>query len=131
MTDTLERLIRVTEEHSTGRPGNFPLNADSAVSQDAYIFGVDVDDYVTRLEAEFGPAVWTIPWLHYTDQRYSHRGWQACIIAPFLVPWLMAKGALVGRKAIAPDPVNHPYRLTLRQVAEAIDNGGWPEEFWP
>ena len=130
--DTLDRLIRMTEEHSAGRPGNFPLGPDSAISQDAYIFGIDVDDYVTELEKEFGPVVWTFPWLHYTDQTASSRGCRACIVAPFVVPWFLFKKLVFGPESLPrPDPKHHPYRLTLRQIAEAIDAGGWPEDYWP
>ena len=132
MTDTLDRLIELTERHSKGRPGNFPLGPDSAISQDAYIFGIDLDDYVSELEAKFGPAVWTIPWLHYTDQTGSARGCRACIVAPVVLPWMLLKKLFLGAEALKmPDPRNHPYRLTLRQIADAIDAGGWPEDYWP
>jgi hypothetical protein len=130
--DTLDRLIRLTEEHSAGRPGNFPLGPDSAISQDAYIFGIDVDDYVAKLDEEFGPVVWTIPWLAYTDQTASSRGCRACIIAPVIIPWLLFKRMVFGSESLPlPDPRHYPHRLTLRHVAEAIDAGGWPKDYWP
>jgi hypothetical protein len=130
--DTLDRLIKLTERFAAGRPGNFPLGPDSAISQDAYIFGVDLDDYVAELEKEFGPVVWTIPWLLYTDQTGSARGCRACIIAPFVIPWMLLKKLVVGPESLHfPDPRHHPYRLTLRQIADAIDAGGWPEDYWP
>jgi hypothetical protein len=130
--DTLGRLIKLTERYAAGRPCNFPLDSESAISQDAYIFGIDVDDYVADLEIEFGPAVRTIPWLHYTDQTASSRGCRACIVAPFLIPWLLFKKLVFGPESLPrPDPRNHPYRLTLRQIADAIDDGGWPEDYWP
>ena len=129
--DTLSRLIELTERYAAGRPGNFPLGPDSAISQDAYIFGVDVDDYVGELEQEFGPVVYTIPWLVYTDQTNSARGCRACLAIPIIVPWLMLKSLILGRKNLGPDPRQHPYRLTMRQIAEAIDAGGWPEDYWP
>jgi hypothetical protein len=129
---TLDRLIKLTERHSADRPGNFPLGPDSAISQDAYIFGIDVDDYVAELEKEFGPAVWTIPWLDYTDQTLSARGCRACIVAPFLIPWLLIKRAIFGSESLPHvDPKNFPHRLTLRDIADAIDAGGWPEDYWP
>ena len=129
---TLDRLIKLTERYSSGRPANFPLGPESAISQDAYIFGIDVDDYVAELEREFGQVVYTIPWLLYTDQTNSVRGYRACLAIPVLVPWLILKRIILGRDGVGgPDPKSHPYRLTLNHIAEAIDAGGWPEDYWP
>lgn len=129
---TLDRLIKLTEKHSVGRPGNFPLGPDSAISQDAYIFGIDVDDYVDELEKEFGPVVRTIPWLYYTDQTGSARGCRACLLLPLVIPWMLFKKLIFGPNSLSrPNPRNYPYRLTLRQIADAINNGGWPEDYWP
>ena len=132
MEETIDRLIRITERFAKERPSNLPLGADSAISQDAYIFGIDVDDYVNALEKEFGPVVRSIPWLHYTDQTGSARGCRACIVIPFIVPWIFLKKFVLGPESIRiPEPKQHPYRLTLQQIADAIDAGGWPKDYWP
>jgi hypothetical protein len=130
--DTLDRLIKVTERYSLDRPANVPLGPESAISQDAYIFGIDVDDYVADLEKEFGPVVYTIPWLDYTDQTGSVRGCRACIVTPVILPWMLLKKLVLGPESIKiPDPRHHPYRLTLGQIADAIDAGGWPKDYRP
>jgi hypothetical protein len=130
---TGERLLIATRRFVKDRGGDGDeIQLDDAVCQDLLIFGIDVDDYVAILELEFGPVVGTIPWLHYTDQTLCSRGCRACVIAPFLIPWILFKKLAFGPESLPrADPRNYPHRLTLRQVAEAIDAGGWSEDYWP
>ncbi len=95
------------------------------------IFGVDVEDYVGELEEDIGPIVWSIPWLYYTDQTSSFRGW-GCLLAP---PWIlgrMVRSLFAGGPVLPrPHPKDHPNRMTLREIAEIIDAGGWPQDRKP
>jgi hypothetical protein len=125
--DTLTRLIEVTERFAEGRPGNFPLDAHSAISQDANIFGIDTYDYFGELEAEFGPIVREIPWMDWTDQTESYYG---CAVGCFplillarLLAWPFRKGPLIKK----PDPRNFDRRLELEHIAKVIDQGFWSE----
>ena len=129
---TLDRLIRRTERFAADRDSNLPLGPESAISQDVDLYGLDVDDYVSELEEEFGSVVRTIPWLHYTDQTGSVRGCKACVVAPVWIPWILLKVAFLGKASLKlPEPENYPRRLTLAQIAQAIDDGGWPQDYWP
>jgi hypothetical protein len=125
--DTLGRLIDLTEKFAAGRPGNFPLGPHSALSQDAYIFGIDVYDYFEELKAEFGPIVDEIPWLEWTDQTDSYYGCAAgcfpLILLGRLLAWPIKGGPLIK----IPDPKNFPRRLELEHIAKVIDQGYWEE----
>jgi hypothetical protein len=125
--DTLKRLIEITEEFSRGRPTNAPLTAKSAVSQDAYIFGIDVYDYAKELEAEYGGVVDEIPWLQWTDQSDSYYG---CAVGCFpfiflgrLLAWPITRAPLLKR----PDPKNFPRRLELGHLAKVLEQNYWIE----
>lgn len=125
MTETLWRLIEITSDFCVNRPADVPLKGDSAVCQDAYIFGIDVEDYVAALEKEFGPIVWEIPWLNFTDQTSSFRGCGTILVFPWLL-WrclmlLIRGGPLIPR----PDPRGFAPRLELRHIAAVIDRGEW------
>jgi hypothetical protein len=129
---TMDRLVRVTRAHlvSRGTEGDEPIRQDAAVCQDLLIFGIDVDEYVDRLAAEFGPVVNQVPWLTYTDQTASFRGF-GCLAFPLwlgwrLVRWPFARGSIIA----LPNPKHHPHRLTLEHLAAVIDKGAWfdPEE---
>ena len=129
MTSSLERLIAVTLDfvHAGGEPEQPEIGAASAISQDLLICGIGVDDYVALLDREFGPVVWEVPWLRFTDQRASFRGW-GCLLFPFwlgyrVLTWPVLRGPLIPR----PDPRNHPERLTLGAIAALIDAGAWVE----
>lgn len=112
--------------------GDEAVSLDDAVCQDLMIFGVDVEDYVSELESEFGEVVWTIPWAYYTDQRGSYRGFTACLVMPVLIPWALLKRIFPGLPGLnPPNPRGHPHRLTLQEVAEVIDAGGWPKDWQP
>lgn len=130
MNPTLDRLIELTNQYlgNRGDPdAAFIASPTSAVCQDCFIYGVDVDDYVCLLEEEFGPVVRHIPWLAYTDQTSSYRG---CAIALFpLVTICRAPLKLFfGRSLVpAPDPRHFGPRLTLRHIAHVIDEGHWSE----
>lgn len=132
-TATEQRLIAATWRFMEGRGGwEGQIDLDDSVCQDLYILGLDADDYVEELDREFGDVVWTIPWAHFTDQSGSYRGCSACIVAPFMIPWLVLKNILVGDRSLSgPDPKDFPHRLTLREVAAAIDAGGWPKDWRP
>lgn len=128
---TLDRVIELTREYCDNRAGGqasgFELDADSAVCQDALIFGIDVDDYVHALEAEFGPVVREIPWLTYTDQTSSFRGC-GVLAAPFWLLWRLPASLLKGEPLIPrADPRRFPERLTLAHMAAVIDARHWIE----
>lgn len=130
MATTLERVINITEKflQIRGHPDDdFVVTASSAVCQDAYIYGVDVDDYVDEMEGEFGDVVWIIPWLRFTDQAAAFRGW-GILIFPF---WLVGRIASwpfhMGRIIPAPDPRTFGHRLEFEHIAKVIDAGQWSE----
>ena len=107
--------------------GDLAYGAKTAVTQDALIYCLDVDDYVSGLEETFGPIVREIPWLLYTDQTSTHRG---CLPAiPFLLVALARLPLLlIGKPVIpGPDPRNFGPRLTLGHIAYVIDQGYWTE----
>ena len=125
--ETLERLIAITESFADDRPVEGPLTAKSAITQDAYIFGIDAYDYFGELEAEFGPVIREIPWLEWTDQTDSYYG---CAVGCFpvillgrLVAWPITRAPLLK----LPNPKDYPRRLELGHVAKVIDQGYWSE----
>ena len=126
MSPTEERLLEATRRYLSARSEEDlqSINLDDAICQDLDIFGIDVDEYVWALEEEFGSVVWTIPWLHYTDQTSSFRGC-GCLAFP---PWLLmqfARKAIRGGPALPlPRPKEFLNRLTLRDIASTIDRGG-------
>src|SRR5947209_19630450 len=119
--DTLDRLIKVTEEYVGNRPANLPLGPESAISQDAYIFGVDVDDYVEVLDSEFGPVVWQIPWLQFTDQSDSYRGCAVGLFSFILIGRVIAWPFTRASFLKVPRPKAFPNRLELAHIAAVID----------
>ena len=131
---TLDRLIELTRTFDAERGGTGGVAGpdaivpDSAVCQDLFIYGIGVDDYVSALEDEFGPVVREIPWLTYTDQTSSFRGCGIAIL-PFWLIYRLARKLVKGGPVFpGPDPFNHPHRLTLREIAEVIDQGAWPSD---
>lgn len=126
---TLDRLMEITRTFDAERGGiGGVVGPDSAVCQDLLIFGIDVEDYVWLLEDEFGPSVSEIPWMTYTDQTSSFRGC-AVAIAPLWLVYRLGRKLVKGGPVIPkPNPRLHPHRLTLREVAEVIDQGGWPSD---
>lgn len=130
MRPAIDRLIDVTTKfiEERGHPDeNVVLTPASAVCQDAYIFGIDVDDYVNALSSEFGQIVHQIPWGHYTDQTSSFRGCGCLLVPPWLlwrlVRWPLVRGSIIPRA----DPRNFPFRLELGHLAKVIDRGEWIE----
>ncbi|WP_326524213.1 hypothetical protein [Sphingomonas sp.] len=107
------------------------ITRDTAMAQDAYIDGIDVDDFVGVLHDEFGEVIRDIPWLSFSDQRASFRG---CAVA--LLPfWLIARVFVrpSGESILArPGEVAYP-RLTVGHIAQVIDQGYWtqPEDMAP
>lgn len=134
-SDIEKRVLEATRRYLAERAGEDPTAVsaalDDAVCQDLMILGVDVEDYVWALETEFGDVVWTIPWLHYTDQTNSFRGCGCLMVPPWLVWRLMKKLVRGGTVMDCPHPRDHPHRLTLREVAAAIEAGGWPKDWRP
>ena len=130
---TEERVLEATRRYLERRGDTSEdVQLDDSVCQDLMIFGVDVEDYVDELESDFGKVVWTIPWAYYTDQRGSYRGCMACIVAPVLIPWALLKRVFPGFPGLnPPDAREHPHRLTLREIAAAIEAGGWPQDWQP
>jgi hypothetical protein len=130
MVSTVDRVIAVTNRflENRGHPDDsFVAVAQSAVCQDAYIFGVDVDDYVAELENEFGQVVWIIPWLRFTDQTSSFRGWR-CLAFPFWFLFrLLRLPFRTGPVIPKSDPRNFGPRLELDHIAKIIEQGEWVE----
>ena len=124
--DTLAKVIAITSDfRSDVVDDEAPFSATTAICQDAMIFGVDVEDYVWRLEEEFGSVVWKIPWLPYTDQTFSFRGC-GCLAIPFVLVWRLVVWPVTREKIIPrADPANFPHRLTLGHIAAVIDKGEW------
>ena len=127
---SLDRLIALTNrylEHWGHPDGEWQLTAHSAICQDAYIFGIDVDDYVYELEEEFGKVVLLIPWLRFTDQTASARGF-GCLLFPFWLMYRLARLPFTGGPVIPEsDPKNFGPRLELGHVAAVIEKGEWFE----
>jgi len=108
------------------------IELDDAIGQDLFILGIDTDDFVDELEREFGEVVWTIPWAYFTDQTGSYRGCAACVMMPLLIPWMLTKKMILGSESLSrPHPKDFPHRLTLSEIAAAIDEGGWPKDWRP
>ena len=132
-SDTEEKVLGATRGFLIERGGDpqMSLSLDDAVCQDLMIFGVDVEDYVGELEKDLGPVVWSIPWGHFTDQTSSFRG---CGIL-FFPPWFLWRSvrSLVVDGPIIPraNPKQHPHRLTIGDIASAIEAGGWPVDCRP
>ncbi|WP_426267458.1 hypothetical protein [Sphingomonas sp. LHG3443-2] len=128
---TEARVIAATWRFMQARGGwEGAIEPTDAISQDLLIFGIDVDDFVQELLNEFGDVVHTIPWLYYTDQTNSYRGCRALFVAPILIPWMLLKKAVMGSDSLSvPDPTSFPHRLTLREIAAAIDAGGWSKDW--
>lgn len=126
--ETLEKLIQITNEfrsysNDIGDQNSFGPN--TAICQDAMIFGIDVEDYVAELENEFGEFVWQIPWGNFTDQTFSFRGCGTALL-PFHLIWRMIRWSFVGGEIIPkPDPKNFPKRLELAHIAKVIDQARW------
>lgn len=127
MSATLNRLIEITSQFCANRPAKMPLIGESAICQDAYIFGIDLDDYVDAIENEFGQVVLQIPWLRFTDQTASFRGCAVLLVPPWLLWRLVSWPFRGGRFLPHPDPLKFQHRLTLRHIAAVIDRGEWFE----
>jgi hypothetical protein len=127
---TVRAVIDITAAYlqRRGHPdAGFVPDAQSALCQDAYIFGIDVDDYVYELKRRFGDVVYEIPWLRFTDQTSSFRGW-ASLIVPFWVFWRLARKLVMGGPVIPhPQPRAFPLRLELAHIAYVIEQGEWIE----
>ena len=126
--DTLARVISVTEQHVNARYSEGSVfTAETAVCQDAYISGIDVDDFVGELETHFGKVVWDVPWGRYTDQAGSFRGC-GVIVFPFWLLWRL-KSKLLGGDPVffLRHPTDFSNRLTLGHLAKVIDAGHWIE----
>lgn len=130
MATTLERVMIVTDSFlkKRGHPDkDFVVTTKSAVCQEAYIYGVDIDDYVMELESEFGEIVWKIPWLKFTDQTASFRGWGS-LIFPFWILWRLLSWPFHLNTIIpASDPRNFGPRLEFWHIAKVLDDGHWTE----
>lgn len=127
MADILARVIAITNDFRGGGASDSGFNSETAVCQDAMIWGIDVDDYVDQLEAEFGNVVRKIPWLHYTDQSFSFRNFEVLFI-PFAIVWRLIRWPFLNEPLVrVADPENHPNRLTLSHIASVIDKGEWFE----
>jgi len=123
VTPTEEEVARVMS--SPERALAFDeITPATIMATDARIDGIDVDDFVADLEAEFGPIVREIPWLRFSDQRASFRGC-ACVIAPF---WLLWRAMLypINREWV-PLPNGAVEPLTVGHIARVIDAGYWIE----
>ena len=130
MATTIERVINVTEKflQIRGHPDeDFVVTASAAVCQDAYIYGVDVDNYADDMEGEFGNVVWIIPWFIFTDQTASFRGWRTIIFPFWFVGRIASWPFYLGRIIPVPDPKNFGPRLELEHIAKVIDAGQWSE----
>lgn len=127
-TSVLDRLIEITTDFTRERGVNeidLRFDAHTAISQDALIFGIDVEDYASVLGEEFGEIVWEIPWLRYTDQTSSFRGF-GCAFVPFWFVWRFLRWPLAGGNLIErPHPRTHPLRLELGHIAKVIEQGHW------
>jgi hypothetical protein len=130
LEDTEQKVLNATRRHLQARGGDWDsqIGLDDAICQDLMIFGVDIEDYVGELEEDFGKVVWTIPWLHFSDQTSSFRGGGCLFFPPWLVWRLVRRLFVPGPIIPRADPRNHPYRLTLREIAKIIDEGGWPQD---
>ena len=100
------------------------IGATTAMSQDAGIDGIDVDEFVCALWRQYGEIVNEIPWQRFSDQRASFRGC-GCLLFP---GWLLWR--LVVRKPgerVIPPPNGGDERITVRHIARVIDQGFWSE----
>ena len=130
LPDVLQRVIQVTNEFRSDPNDPESWNSfgpNTAVCQDAMIFGVHVEDYVDKLEEEFGAIVWQIPWLEYTDQTDSFRGC-AVFWLPFVLLGRLISKTFTGNPILKnPDPRNFSKRLELGHIAKVIENDHWIE----
>lgn len=123
MTPTEEKVARIMS--SPERALAFDeITPATIMATDARIDGIDVDDFVADLEDEFGPIVREIPWLRFSDQRASFRGF-GCVIAPF---WLLWRAMLYPiNQEFVPLPNGGEEDLTVGHIARVIDAGYWIE----
>ena len=126
----LDRLIIITRDfraHEQGADDPEVVVPEAAICQDLMIFGVAVEDYVWALERDFGAIVWEVPWLRFTDQTSSFRGW-GCLLFPFWLSWRLLYAPVAGERLVpVPNPREHRERLTLRHLAAVFETGEWFE----
>ena len=125
LTPTELRVAEVVSKFG-GQLGVEEIGSDTAMAQDALIDGIDVDDFVSALEAEFGEIVREIPWLAFSDQRASFRGCMSLLGLPLWLVWRFIARP-VGERILQPvGTLAHP-RLTVGHIAQVIDSGYWFE----
>jgi hypothetical protein len=100
------------------------ITPDTSMSHDAQIDGIDVDDFARDMHQEFGEIALEIPWLRFSDQRTSFRGYE-CLMLPI---WLLWRWIVRSRgEPVIPLPNGGDERLTVRHIAKVIDQGFWSE----
>ncbi|QPQ55796.1 hypothetical protein IC614_04195 [Allosphingosinicella flava] len=129
MTPTEIAVAETMSRHGFKLPME-QIAPETAMSQDALIDGIDVDDFVWDLEAQFGSVVWSVPWGRFSDQTTSFRGC-GCALLPFWTIWRVFWWPFEGR--LIPLPKEAEERLTVRHLAKVLDEGAWcePEEVLP
>jgi hypothetical protein len=123
MTSTEQAVADAMSRHGRQLPVE-EITADWAMSQDAGIDGIDVDDFVMDLEARFGSIVSDIPWGRFSDQRASFRGC-AVWFAPLWLVWRLFRWPFDGYWV--PPPNGGEERLTVKHLATVLDAGEWIE----
>ena len=115
MSDTLERVRRITSEHS-GVPID-RLSTSSALAQDVKISGDDIDELAEAFSREFGVDVYRWPWQRFVELSEPHG------LLLFVFIWRLLSWPFRGR-LFNPSPFE---RLELGHIAAVIDRGEWFE----
>ena len=121
---TMRGVAEVMSSHGA-RLGLSEITQDTAMSQDARIDGIEVDDFVFTLEKRFGAVVWSIPWGRFSDQRASFRGCIGCLVFPAWLAWRVF--ARIRGEPLIPPPNGGEERITVGHIARVIDQGFWSE----
>lgn len=122
LTDTEKLVAGVMARHGLQLPIE-EITADTSMAKDAHIDGIDVYEFVQDLQSCFGDPIRTIPWEDFSDQRASFYGCQV-LSFPFWVLWRLVTKPSDERIIPRLGTLDHP-QITVRQIAEAIDAGGW------